>query len=385
MDDSRDWLRLSLTPGLGPRTARALLSAFGLPQQILAASQAQLAAVIGQRLAAAVKQPPDPTALTRNLRWLEHPERYLLSLADSRYPQALLSIADPPIVLFAQGRLELLERPALAVVGSRHASAQGVATAESFAHCIADHGVTIVSGLAWGIDAAAHRGGLRGAGSTIAVMATGPDIVYPAGHRALAAHIRRDGLIVSEFSVGTPPLKGQFVRRNRLVAGLSQGVLVVEAALSSGSLTTARQAAEQGRDVFAIPGSIHSPTSRGCHALIREGAKLVDDASLVLDELRRPLAAQPISAQASIGLTRHSKPEHLPPRPDACAVRAVSENDATMRESLLAHIRFDPVTPDILCLTSGLTPDMVSAMLSLLEVEGRIRTVAGGAWQRTPD
>ncbi len=382
MNEYRDWLRLILTPGLGPRSAQALLSAFGMPDQILAAPRSLLAEVVGPRLAAVMQAPVDEEALTRNLHWLAQPGRHLLTLADDRYPRALLDIHDPPIALFAHGRLELLDRVALGVVGSRHPSAQGLAIAESFARCIAGHDITIVSGLAWGIDAAAHRGALRSRGSTIAVMATGPDQVYPSGHRALAEQIRREGLIVTECSVGTSPIKGQFVRRNRLIAGLSSGVLVVEAALDSGSLTTARQAAEQGREVFAVPGSIHSPTSRGCHALIREGAKLVDDARLVLEELPRP-------AQRRTPDPRPDSSDSEPGTGAAADHRTAAADGqqaahGTPHEQVFAHIGFEPVTPDMLCLQTRLTPDMVSAMLTLLEIEGRIRAVAGGAWQRTP-
>ena len=357
-----------------------------MPAQILAAPHARLADIIGHRLATALKAPTDPVALTKNLRWLAHPGRHLLTLADTRYPSALLDIHDPPIALFAEGRLELLEPVMLGMVGSRHPSAQGLATAESFAACIAGHDITIVSGLAWGIDAAAHRGALRGPGSTIAVMATGPDQVYPSGHRALAEQIRREGLIITECSVGTTPVKGQFVRRNRLIAGVSSGVLVVEAALDSGSLTTARQAAEQGREVFAIPGSIHSPTSRGCHALIRDGAKLVDDVQLVLDELPQP-AKLPRAGQQSATPGDHPTIGAATRAPAGRAAAAPDERNAAQgstHEQLFAHIGFEPVTPDMLCQQTRLTPDMVSAMLTLLEIEGRIRTVAGGAWQRTP-
>ena len=252
-----------------------------------------------------------------------------------------------------RGRRELLARPCLAVVGSRNATPQGASDAERFARAFSDAGLTIVSGLALGIDAAAHRGGLEGAGSTIAVLGTGADILYPQRNRELGERIARDGLIVSEFPLGTPPHGANFPRRNRVISGLARGCLVVEAALASGSLITARFAAEQGREVFAIPGSIHSPHSKGCHALIKQGAKLVESAQDLLQEL---------GVEAAVAASTAAVPA-----------------DA----GLLAQLGYDPCDIDTICARSGLTADRVSAMLLQLELDGKVARLPGGQYQRT--
>ena len=267
--------------------------------------------------AALLDSPPDAARLDATLAWLREPGHDLVAWGDPDYPAALLEIGDPPPVFYCLGRRELLARPAFAIVGSRNATPQGCADAEAFGAAMSAAGLTIVSGLALGIDAAAHRGGLTGAGSSIAVIGTGPDRVYPARNRALAHELAARGLVISEFAVGTPPLKQNFPRRNRLVSGLARGVLVVEATLSSGSLITARLAAEQGREVFAMPGSIHSPFSKGGHRLIREGAKLVETAQDILDELgivRRRDAA---------GRSRRARKSPIPPCAPSCARSAM--------------------------------------------------------------
>ncbi|WP_308419561.1 DNA-processing protein DprA [Chitinimonas koreensis] len=293
--DSESWLRLALVPGVGPAAMVRLLSAFGDPARVLAASPASLARLVPAKLAEAIRQGPAADELAAALAWLEVPENRLLTLADADYPPRLLEIADPPPLLYVKGRVELLAAPSIAVVGSRNATPQGLQNAEAFARELSRQGWTIASGLALGIDAAAHQGGLAGMGSTIAVVGTGLDIVYPARNHALARQIAAEGVIVSEFALGTPGRAGNFPRRNRIISGLARGVLVVEAALQSGSLITAREAAEQGREVFAIPGSIHSPVARGCHQLIKQGAKLVETAADIVDELgggRMPLVAR---------------------------------------------------------------------------------------------
>ena len=265
------WARLQLA-GLAPRVFVDLLRAFGSPEGVLAATPAQRRRHVPATAAARLDAPPDDAQLHATLAWLSLPGHDLVAWGDPTYPRALLEIGDSPPVLYCQGRRELLAAPAFAIVGSRNATPQGCADAEAFGAALSAAGFTIVSGLAQGIDAAAHRGGLRHAGSSIAVIGTGPDRIYPAGNRDLAHELAARGLILSEFAPGTPPLKQNFPRRNRLVSGLSRGVLVVEATLSSGSLITARLAGEQGREVFALPGSIHSPFSKGGHRLIREGA-----------------------------------------------------------------------------------------------------------------
>ena len=358
-----DWLRLTRTPGLGAAALRQLLSAIGLPTRIFAAGRGALVAVVGDARAAAIGQahtdPQLAAAINQALAWRAMPGNAILTLADAAYPQALLAVADPPPLLFLKGRVELLGRPALAIVGSRNATAQGLANAENFARTLSLVGYTIVSGQALGIDTAAHRGALGHAGSTIAVIGTGADIVYPARNRELAHAIAADGLIVSEFPLGTPALAPNFPRRNRIISGLARGVLVVEAALRSGSLITARLAGEQGRDVFAIPGSIHSPLSKGCHVLIKQGAKLVDSAQDIVEEL------------GSLGA----------PLPAPGAARTVVDvNDP--KEGLLAAIGYDAVGLDALQARSGLGVDALSALLLELELEGRAARLPGGLVQR---
>jgi len=257
-----------------------------------------------------------------------------------------------------RGRVELLSAQALAVVGSRNATVQGKANAEQFARVFSDAGLTIVSGLALGIDAAAHKGGLAGHGSTVAVMGTGMDIIYPRTNAALGEVIARDGALVTEFPLSMPPLAANFPRRNRLIAGFSRGVLVVEAALASGSQITARLAAEQGREVFAIPGSIHSPQSRGCHALIKQGAKLVESARDVLEEIGMPVTLAP----------------DRPP--------VANHNPSGTIPSLVQHMGYEPCDIGTLAARAGLTPEAVSAMLLQLELEGSISSLPGGLYQR---
>jgi len=355
------WLQLALTPGLSPATLRRLLGEFGLPENVIGAGRAQLerylpAAVVGNLHSADVVG-----AVERTLLWAQAPGHSIVTLADPDYPKLLLEIADPPALLYCRGRVELLNRPSLAVVGSRNATAQGTSNAEQFARAFSSSGLTIVSGLALGIDAAAHRGGLAAAGSTVAVLGTGIDRIYPQQNSALAASIAAQGLLVSELPLATPSLRQNFPRRNRLISGLAQGCLVVEAALASGSLITARAAAEQGREVFAVPGSIHSPLSRGCHALIKSGAKLVETAEDVLNEL---VAFRPQAVPA-----RHASPAASP---------ALAETESP----LLAHLGFDPVDLDALCARSGLPAQRVAAELLRLELDGRVAALPGGRYQR---
>lgn len=353
------WLQLSLTPGLSPAALRKLLQQFGLPQAVLARRRGELAALVPPAALAALDSEPVASAVARGLEWSAQVGHALVTLADETYPKLLLEITDPPPLLYARGRVELLARSALAIVGSRNATQQGSANAEAFARTLSESGLTIVSGLALGIDAAAHRGGLQGPGSTIAVLGTGIDVIYPQRNAALAGEIAQRGLLISEFPLGTAPAAHNFPRRNRLISGLARGCLVVEAAVASGSLITARAAAEQGRDVFAVPGSIHSPLAKGCHALIKSGAKLVESAEDVLTELSgfRP------SGYAS---TRE------PPRREPTATDT----------GLLAHMGHDPVDVDSLCSRAGLTAEQVSSELLRLELDGRVAALPGGLYQR---
>src|SRR4051812_10610977 len=332
------WLQLTLTPGLGAASLRAMLKQFGLPQAILQRRRSELAAFVPAQALAALDSSAVQDAVARSLEWALAPGRAIITLADEGYPRSLLEIADPPALLYAAGRVELASRLALAVVGSRNASAQGERNAESFARALSDAGFSIVSGLALGIDAAAHRGGLAGASATIAVLGTGIDVVYPRRNAGLAAEIASRGLLISEFAPGTPPAAQNFPRRNRLISGLAQGCLVVEAALASGSLITARSAADQGREVFAIPGSIHSPLSKGCHALIKLGAKLVESADDILAELG--------------GF-----------RPSGFASTTSKHSNATQaaESGLLPHMGHDPVDVDSLCARAGLSAEQVSS------------------------
>ena len=342
---------------LPQRALVTLLRAFDDPSAILGASVAQLARYVPAAIAEAALAPVAKEALGATSRWLDDPSHHVVAWDDAQYPRALLDIGHAPPVLFFIGRREILNQPAFAIVGSRHATPQGKANAREFAQALASAGLTIVSGLALGIDAAAHEGALTTEASTLAIIGTGPDRVYPARNRDLARRIADAGGIVSEFLPGTPPRKENFPRRNRLISGLARGVLVVEATLSSGSLITARWAGEQGREVFAIPGSIHSPFAKGCHKLIREGAKLVETAQDVLVELGFGTAA----AVSAAGTASAPAAEHA---------------------SLLSAMGHDPVTIDTLVARTGEPADAITAGLVRLELDDDVCALAGGYWQR---
>jgi len=362
------WLRLALTPQVGPVTARRLLAALGLPQRIFAASPATLSQLATPSQVAALQAEPPACAplLETATRWLdESAERRLVTLGDASYPAALLQTEDPPLMLWLSGAVladgQALHWPqqAIAMVGSRNPTPQGALNARQFARSFAESGWTVVSGLALGVDGAAHEGALEAAGNpgqllTVAVVGTGLDRVYPRQHRALAHQIHTRGLLVSEYPLGTPPLAENFPRRNRLIAGLSHGTLVVEAAVQSGSLITARLAVEQGREVFAIPGSIHSALSRGCHALIKQGAKLVETAQDVLDEIGPGLSAIP----------------------------AAPSIEAREADPVLAAAGFDPVSFDALSARTGLPTPALQAKLLELELAGLLARLPGGLYQR---
>jgi DNA processing protein len=355
-----DWIRLEQISGVGPETARKLLSAFGLPENIFSANFPALQNVVSERVAHALTAPlSDETQalIDKTMAWAEQDGNHVLTLADAHYPKRLFDIADPPLVLYVKGRIDLLSAQALAVVGSRNATAQGAINAEKFSQALSEAGFTIVSGMALGIDAAAHRGGLRGGGSTIAVIGTGADIVYPARNRSLAYQIAAEGCIVSEYPLGMPGMATNFPRRNRIISGLARGVLVVEGAAQSGSLITARLAADQGREVFAIPGSIHSPLSKGCHQLIKQGAKLVESAQDILEEL--------VNYESS-------------PRTTIATQRVSSPAD----DSVLTAMGFDPVDIDTLALRCALDAASINAQLLTLELEGMIEMLPGGMYRR---
>lgn len=388
MDDLADWLRLSMVPGVGNDAARRLLAAFGLPKAIFGASERALCQVVSALQAQAVLQIPAKFeaqwALTAN--WLSGGgedasrdtaravPRQLVTLADPAYPSALLQIEDPPILLYllgrgqfgeGQGRIQAMQ--SLAIVGSRNPTHQGAENAQRFAKAFAAQQLTVVSGMALGVDGAAHQGALEGGlpdstVTTVAVVGTGLDRVYPRQHRDLAHRIAAHGLLISEYPLGTPPLAHNFPRRNRLISGLSRGTLVVEAALQSGSLITARMALEQGKEVFAIPGSIHSVQSRGCHALIKQGAKLVESAEDVLEELNLSFTPQPT-------VIKQDTP--------------ADQNLFSEPRALLDALGHDPVSLDALQARTGIDTAGLQAQLLMLELEGLVARLPGGLFQRS--
>lgn len=372
------WLRLQLTPGVGDSTARRLLAAFGLPHNVFAASSQALAQIAtAAQCAALQREPADLSALLDTTwQWLQaNPDQHrVLTLGDPTYPQSLLNMEDPPLVLYGMGAATAWQEGGLstcmphsvAVVGSRNPTPQGAANARQFAEALAQGGLTVVSGLALGVDGAAHEGALAGAMqgqlATIAVVGTGLDRVYPRQHLDLAHRIAQRGVLLSEYPLGTPPLSSNFPRRNRIIAGLSRGTLVVEAALKSGSLITARLASEQGKDVFAIPGSIHTAQSRGCHALIKQGAKLVECAQDVIEEL---LPANLAPASGATG---------------ASSDGLFETEDAD--DPVLDALGFDPTGLDALQARTGMATSTLQARLMELEIHGQVARLPGGLFQR---
>ena len=383
-DDLAAWLQLVLTDGVGAATARDLLSRFGLPSEILSAGIPALQKCVPEKIALTLAGKPDSAMqlqIDKTLAWAAEPGNHVLTLADKGYPQALLNIADPPPLLYAKGRTELLSRPGVAIVGSRNATVQGMQNAERFAQNLSNAGLCVISGLALGIDAAAHTGACSAMpehGSTIAITGTGLDLVYPAKHRGLAHRIAEHGCLLSEYPIGTAAIAANFPRRNRLISGMSLGVLVVEAALQSGSLITARSALEQGREVFAIPGSIHSPLAKGCHQLIRQGAKLVESAQDILEELQVH-ALSPV-LQHAINPPTHPNPDTavMNRRPGAEALPAADER-ATQVMQAAGH---DPTSVDQLAERTGLAASEIQATLLLLELDGRVERMGDGRYQR---
>ena len=362
-DELASWLRLLETPKVGRESGRRLLAAFGSPQAVFEAPLSALREVVVAAAARAlVQRPAELDTLTdATLNWLQAGDaeaaRHVVTLGDPQYPAALLETADPPLLLYAQGQIDLLHRPAhtVAVVGSRNPSPQGADNARAFAAHLSRAGLVVVSGLALGIDGAAHEGALDGPSGTVAVVGTGLDRVYPRRHLDLAHRIACCGVLISEFAIGTPALPSNFPLRNRVIAGLARGTLVVEAALQSGSLITARLALEAGRDVFAIPGSIHSPLSRGCHALIKQGAKLVDSAQDILDEFGQPSGA---------------------------SVASATSDEPASAGSLLQALGFDPVSLDALVARTGRSVADLNGSLLELELDGAVMRLPGQLFQR---
>ena len=454
-DELADWLWLLHTAGLGRDAARRLLARLGTPQGVLKANRAQRGLAVTADLAVALDQPPEghEQRLAATLAWRRAaPNRRVMVLGDPDYPPLLLNSADPPLLLYLEGRAELLNAPSLAIVGSRRPTPQGLDNARRFGRVVCEAGYTIVSGLAAGVDGAAHLGALdamaamaalapgsssdgdaadgvgQGA-STVAVVGTGLDQVYPSSHRVLAGRIIAHGLMVSEFCLGTPPLQANFPMRNRLIAGLSQGTLVVEAALASGSLITARLAADAGREVMAMPGSVHSPLSRGCHALIRQGAALVESPDDVLAELGAlpHQASLPLAASLAPTATARAAAQRRPagvraPTSGAAAARSAAapqpspaaptsrrkaagpggpapasasgQVDARPSEArsaderpakadpVLQALGHDPATLDMLIARCGWPAAALSAHLLSLELDGHVARLPGGLYQR---
>lgn len=371
------WLILLRTPGIGPAGLRELLGLHGNAAAVLAAARRGALPRTPDDAAREWLRAPDAAAVAADLDWLAQPDHALLTRDGEDFPALLHESPSAPAALFVAGDAGLLLQPQVAIVGSRNASQGGLATAASFARALAAAGFVVTSGLAEGIDGAAHAAALDAGGGTIAVLGTGPDLVYPPRHRELAARIAAHGALVGEFPPGTPAHPTHFPRRNRVIAGLALGTLVVEASLRSGSLITARLASEAGREVFAIPGSIHNPLARGCHRLIRDGAKLVETVEEVVAELaplalglgarlRERLAATP-AADAAGGSTA-TAPAAPPRDPDY--------------ERLLAALGQDALGIDQLAARTGLAVAALSSMLLMLELEGEVVAAGGGAYAR---
>ena len=384
------WLRLNQIPGLGPVRLKQLWQRFGSAEAILN-TPSQCLAELGMRrsiidalMGSAVPASSTSSALSITTieaidLWLTDPQHHLLTLEDPGYPEALRQIADPPPLLYLLGDAELLNLPQIALVGSRNATAQGLENSYAYSRYLSAHGLIPTSGLALGIDAAAHAGGLDGLGLTVAVLGTGVDRVYPARHQRLAQQIvEQGGVLVSELGLGTPPMAQNFPKRNRIISALSLGVVVVEAALKSGSLITARQALEQGREVFALPGSIHNPLSKGCHSLIRQGALLVDSAAQVLQELAPQLACFDVSGlPAATGVRVIGATNERSEANDQALSRL-----STTEKKLLQATGYETTSLDRLVLRSGLSIAQVQTELLSLELDGWVTAVAGG-YQRS--
>lgn len=360
--DAKYWVALLRAPGVGPGLARKLLDHFGSAEAIFSGDRQRLQALGCKGEAVDWLREPQWALCQPDLGWAEQDGHHFITCHDPEWPERLHNVNGAPIALYALGDLDLIKLPQLAIVGSRNPTAAGKNAALDFGKHLSQQGIVVTSGMALGIDAAAHEGALQSGGLTIAVCGTGLDRVYPKRNHALAKQIAANGLLLSEFTIGTPVLAHNFPKRNRIISGLSLGTLVVEAAVRSGSLITARYATEQGREVFAMPGSIHNPLARGCHKLIRDGAKLVENAEHILEELAPHLgdAGRQLAAQVSVPaeeLVLHDSP-------------------------LMKHIEYDPVSADYLIERTGLTAAEVSSMLVMLELEGAVIKTAAGEYQR---
>lgn len=353
-NEIHEWLTLALTPKVGPVTMLKLIQHFGSVTNVLSQSQNTLAQVVNRTVAKLISEKTAEPDVEKSFAWADsHANHYIISLEDERYPKELAQLTDPPLILYLKGNIDLLKKNKLAIVGTRHPSTQGMQNATDFARDLAKNGLTIVSGMALGIDKCAHSGALDGAGSTIGVIGTGIDQVYPSSNRALfEAVTARGGLIISEFPLATPPLVSNFPRRNRIIAGLAKGCLVIESAIDGGSMITANLALEMGREVMAIPGSIHNPVSRGCHKLIKTGAKLIETSNDILEELY---------------LDRES---------------TIRNNASATTNPVLVAMGFDPIEIDRICANLNLSFADICPKLLELELDGEIVNCGSGKYQR---
>ena len=365
-EESSAWVTLARAPALDPAVLARALQFFGTPQAIIAASDASRAQAGMPPPARRFLSGPDAALRRAERAWLENPCHCVVPFTDLRYPAMLQSLPRRPLALFVAGKLDVLNDPQLAIVGSRNPTAQGRDTAREFAEYLAARGLAVTSGLAVGIDSAAHRGALMAEGITLAVLGSGVDVIYPPSNRPMAAEIERQGALISGFPLGSAPRREHFPQRNAIIAGMSLGTLVVEAARRSGSLITARLALDLGREVFAIPGSIHSPLSRGCHELIRQGAKLTETAYDILSELN-------FSAFFADAARARAQP--------AAAPFPASGMDKE-HKILLDALGFDPADLDILVVRTGFKPEAVSSMMLILELEGHVQAAPGGRYSR---
>ncbi|HKT29478.1 DNA-processing protein DprA [Dyella sp.] len=372
----RDWLLALRTPGLGPGGLRErLVAADGRIGEVVAQLRRHPATVDPK--AQAWLERPDEARIAADLAWLREPNHRLLRCTEADFPPQLETIPQPPAALFVAGDASLLLHPQVAIVGARSASTAGKSNAQAFARYLAQAGFVITSGLADGIDGAAHEAALAADRPTVAVIGTGPDLVYPRKHRDLSARVQAQGALVSEFPPGTAARADHFPRRNRIIAGLSLGTVVIEAGLQSGSLITARLAGEQGREVFAVPGSIHNPLARGCHRLIRDGVRLVESASEVAETL--VLAARALGAELALRLEQSPSPAAGSARKAAGGWR----DDPAYRQ-LLEVLGHDPLALDELAERTGQRAAELSSMLLMLELEGCVEGLPGGRYQRLP-
>ncbi|WP_434777036.1 DNA-processing protein DprA [Neisseria sp. Ec49-e6-T10] len=353
-----NWLMLALTPSIGPVSFLKLLKKFGSIEQIMDANVSELQTAVHLSQANAIKQKIAQPAVELSLEWANTPNCHIITLLHDNYPSTISQYTTAPPILFARGDISLLSTPMISIVGSRHPSAQGIQNAKIFAKSLSQSGLTVVSGLAAGIDTAAHEGALLGTGATIGVLGTGIDRIYPANNKELAHQMCHHGLLISEFALGTKPLASNFPRRNRLIAALGEATVVVEATIDSGSLITAQLALEMNKEVMAIPGSIHNPQSKGCHKLIKEGAKLVETLDDILEDLPN-----------FSNLNQNTQ-------------NLVSSATLSNHNDLLVTMGFDPVHPDILAQKLNLEPTVIFEQLLLLEIEGLVQTMPGGRYQR---